>query len=371
MNAKQRNQMHRPAGSGRSEARALSSAAGRRYWRRGLLVAITGLASVWLLAAPASAVGTAAGTPIQNQATATYTVGVTPLSVSTLVNTLAVDELVDVTVTLLSAPVPVIPNDTNRVLAFRVTNTGNGSEVFELVALSSALGGDFDPILAAQEIYLDDGDGSFDILLDAPYTIGVDDPTLDANIPLGDSIVVFVLNDFPVPPLVLVDGDQGLSRLTATAVSTGAQVPGTTVANGGDGGLIDAVVGTTGAQGSQEGTYIVAAVSVGLTKTAAVLPDATFGTQPVPGATIRYTITVTVTGSGTATGLVVTDAIPVGTIYEALSIYLNAVNLSDGADLDAGDFNVTNPGAITVDLGDVAGGNPDNVITFDAMIDPT
>jgi len=269
-----------------------------------------------------------------------------------------------VQVTLQSPPVPVASPDTDRVLSFLVTNTGNGVETFEIV-VNNGLGTDqFDPVFAS--IWLDDGDGLFNSSLDTPYVLNSNDPVLDANDPLNDSALVFVLNDIPGG---LTDGDVGLTRVTATSFDLGAQTPGFTSSGTGDAGT-DAVAGTSGGQSQIDGSYVVAAVSVSLLKTASVVPNATFGTQPVPGAIVRYQITVTVTGSGTAQNLVITDPIPAGTIYENASLELNTVALSDAADLDAGDFNSTLANGVAVDLGDVAGGSPDNVIEFNVMIDP-
>jgi len=324
---------------------------------------------VLLTGSRASAVGVAAGTTIQNQASASYDVGATSLTVQSAVNSVTVDEIVDVSVTLQSPPVAVSPNDTGRVLTYLVTNTGNGVEVIEFDPDSVLPGDNFDPTF--NSIYLDDGDGLFDALVDTPYTKGFNDPSLDANDPGNDSITVFLLNDIPGTAL---NGETGLSRLTATSAVIGAQAPGTVVANGGDGGTIDAMVGTSGGQDAEDGTYIVAAVNVTLTKVATILPHATFGIEPVPGATIQYSITVSVTGSGTAQNLVVTDSIPANTIFVNNSIVLSdgsgTTPLSDAADADAGDFDVTLAGAVTVDLGDVAGGAADSTVTFNVLIDP-
>jgi len=342
----------------------------RRLRRSGGLLPVVLIAWLTLLPANASAVGVPAGTTIQNQASASYNVGATSLTAQSLVSSLSVDEIIDVDVTLQSPPVPVGPNDTDQVLTYLITNTGNGVEVWEFDPNSSLPGDDFDPVFAS--IYLDgNGDGLFNLADDTLYTKGADDPTLDANDPTADSITVFLLNDIPG---TVLDGQSGFSRLTATSVGVGAQAPGYTVAGGGDGGTIDAVVGSSGAQDAEDGTYIVAAASVALNKTWTIVPHAIFGTQPVPGATIQYDITVTVTGAGTAENLVITDLIPANAIYENNSLILTdgsgTNSLTDAADADAGDFDVSLSGGITVDLGDVAGGSADSTITFNVMIDP-
>ena len=103
-----------------------------------------------------------------------------------------------------------------------------------------------------------------------------------------------------------------------------------------------------------------------LTKTATVINQFN-GTEPIPGATIRYTITATVTGSGTATGVVITDLIPLNTTYIPNSLKLGGAALSDGADADAGDVGGTTAGMVTVSLGDLTSLGA-KVITFEVKI---
>ncbi len=101
-----------------------------------------------------------------------------------------------------------------------------------------------------------------------------------------------------------------------------------------------------------------------MTKTASVT-DQFGGTSPIPGATITYTILVEVTGSGTASAVTITDTIPAETDYTADSLMLNAAALTDADDGDAGKVV---GGVVTVELGDINGGDPDNTITFDVTI---
>ncbi len=319
--------------------------------------------SVWMVG-EAGAVGVAAGTQIQNQASASYDVGGISFTTTSGINIVTVDEIIDVQVTLQSTSVPVNSPDTNQVLAYLVTNTGNGTEDFELSVTNLLSGDQFDPVLVS--IWLDDGDGLFNPLLDTLYVVNANDPILDANDPANDSALIFVLNDIPG---ALTDANVGFSQLVATSVEMGSQVPGFTSVGTGDGGT-DAVAGTSGAQDQDQGSYVVSSVLVSLVKTVTVLSDAIFGTQPVPGATLRYEITVSVTGSGTAQNVVISDAIPAGTIYQGGSLVLNGGGLSDSVDADAGDFNSSLADGITVDLGDVAGGALDNIVTFDVLIDP-
>jgi uncharacterized repeat protein (TIGR01451 family) len=303
--------------------------------------------SVW-------AVGTTAGSDITNTATADYFVGVTPLTATSNTTTTTVDELLNVTVIGQDAgsQVTVIPGDTNQVLTYLITNTGNGTDSYSLTA-TNLVGDDFDAVPIA--IYLDDGDGVFnaaDTLLD-----GSNDPVMNAN----DVITVFVVADIPAG---LFDGDIANIDLKVDS-NTATGVPGTVVAGGGDGGT-DAVVGTSGGSVSATESYVVSNVVVSLLKSASIL-DSFGGSDPVPGATITYSIDVTVTGAGTATGVVISDPIPADTTYVSSSMMLGGGPLTDAVDgLDGADFGITTLNTITVDMGDLTAGT--QTITFEVTI---
>jgi uncharacterized repeat protein (TIGR01451 family) len=96
------------------------------------------------------------------------------------------------------------------------------------------------------------------------------------------------------------------------------------------------------------------------------LADPYGGSSAVPGSMARFTITATVSGSGSVAGLVVTDAIPAGTTYAPGSLALDGNPLTDAADADAGTGNDAQ--GIRVELGTVAGGTV-HTITFDVAID--
>ena len=61
------------------------------------------------------------------------------------------------------------------------------------------------------------------------------------------------------------------------------------------------------------------------------------------------------------------DPIPAGTTYVPGTIELDSAPLTDTPG-DGADFNVTNPGAITVDLGDLTSASPLRTITFRVTI---
>ena len=305
------------------------------------------------------AVGTPVGTVIQNTATVDFDLAGTPVTLQSNTTAVTVVERIDVIVTLQSPQVLVVPNDTNRALLFTVTNTGNGSETFSLAIESVLAGDDFDPLPSATSIFFDtDGSGDLNVG-DQPYTAGGNDPILAANA----TVDIFIVNDIPG---TAVNGDIGFSQLTATSL-TGTGPAGTEFAGQGDGG-VDAIIGTTGGEDSDIGEYLVSDVVVSVVKAQAV-SDPFGGTQPIPGATITYTITVEVTSAGTATASVLRDPIPTFTTYVANSISLNAAGISDATDADAGEFDTTGAPTVVLRLGDLTQADGVQVIIFEVTID--
>ncbi|QCB55098.1 DUF11 domain-containing protein [Sphingopyxis sp. PAMC25046] len=312
------------------------------------------LLAAFALPMQAEAAGTRAGSTISNTATASFDAGGGPTTIDSNRVDLLVDELLDVTVASSNpGDVPTTPGATGQVLTFSVTNNGNGVEAFGLTTIANAGGDDYDPVVT--QIYIDNGDGLFDAGTDTLYTAGANDPTLDPD----QSVTVFVL---VTTPGSVADGNRGIVSLVAAA-KTGTGDPGDSFAGQGEGGG-DAVVGTTGADGEDAGAFLVSAATVTLVKSA-VVTNALGTADPVPGATITYTIVATVAGSGSVNGLAITDDIPADTSYVPGSITLGGGPLSDAADADAGDFNGTR---INVALGTVAGGQT-RTVTFRTTID--
>lgn len=302
----------------------------------------------------AQAAGTRAGSTISNTASASFDTGAGTTTIDSNQVDLLVDELLDVTVDSSNpADVPTTPGANGQVLTFSVTNNGNGVENFVLSTIANAGGDNYDPVVT--QIYIDNGDGVFDAGTDTLYTPSANDPELDPD----ESVTVFVV---ATTPGTVVDGNRGIVSLVAAAV-TGTGVPGASFAGQGEGGG-DAVVGATGADGTDAGAFIVSAATVTLVKSAVVTNP--LGTaDPIPGATITYTIAATVAGSGSVSGLAITDNIPADTSYVAGSITLGGVAQSDAVDADAGDYNGTR---INVALGTVGGGQT-RTVTFQTTID--
>jgi len=273
---------------------------------------ITGLA----LVQPAWAAGTLAGTLIQNTANATYSSG----SGTTTIQ----------------------------------SNTGNGNDSFDLTGAPNVSGNAFNATL--QTVAIDtNGNGVYDPGVDTVITNGAASQTIAPD----GSIKVFLI---VAAPATAIDAQTSQVRLTGTSV-TGSGTPGALFAGKGVGG-VDAVVGASGGTANALAGLIASLATVTLTKSATIA-DPYGGTNPVPGATVTYSIVAHTTGSGTATGMAVNDAFPTGTTYQSGTMTLGGTVLTDAADGDAGTATST---GIAVQLGNVAGGTTDKTITFKVKI---
>lgn len=310
---------------------------------------IAGLGS----AQPAWASGTPAGTLIRNTAMVSFAIGGTVTTLQSTTNTVKVDQLVGVAVTpLFSTPVAV--GGTTTVLAYQVTNTGNGVDSFDLTAAPAVAGNAFNAVL--QSVVVDsNGNGIYDPGADAVIANGAAGPALAPDATLRVFVVV-------QPPASASDTQTSHVQLTASSV-TGTGTPGTLFAGKGNGG-VDAVVGLSGGTANALEALVASLAQVTLTKSAAIA-DPYGGANPVAGAVVTYSIVAHTTGSGTASGLVITDAFPAGTTYRAGTVTLNGVALTDAADGDAATVSST---GIAVSLGNVAGGSADKTVTFQVKI---
>jgi uncharacterized repeat protein (TIGR01451 family) len=346
---------------GKLTSRQFSQRPIKRSPRTRVILVLSVFMAICLKSTLVMAAGTPSGTPLSSFATVTYMIrDIRYTQNSNLVITL-VDEVIGVVVAWQdSADATVHPAGTNEVLTFRVTNTGNGTEAFALTVDNTVSGGEYTPV--PRGIHLDTNENElFDADQDEPYTPGGNDP----NLPPGGSITVFVLNDIPGG---ISNGDRGHSQLLATA-TTGPGipgVPGSVIDAAGDEGT-DVVLGPSGGQAGDTGTYLVATLSVSVVKSTQIA-DPRGGTDPITGAVLTYSLTVTVSGPGTAEGVIITDPIPENTTYSPGTLTLNSVPMTDTADTDKGDEGISTPGVVTVLLGDLHAGSPAQTIRFDVTL---
>jgi uncharacterized repeat protein (TIGR01451 family) len=334
----------------------------------GMLSRVPGALLLLLLPLTGLAQGTPAGTTVSNQAQLSFEMAGAPQQALSNNSTVSVQELIDVSIVWQdAAPVTTASPSLEQVLTYRLLNTGNGIESFALGINNSPPGSDdFDPL--NPRIYFDgNNNNSYDgPAFDPLYTPGSNDPLLDAN--GNNSVVLFVLNDIPGS---LANGESGDSRIIVQSTTAGAagSAAGTLLPGLGDSGA-DAVVGSSNAITAATGSYQVVndTVDVTIAKSAEVIPDgqrcSSAPCEPVPGATIRYTLQVDVSGTGTAENLLITDSIPANTRYTPASITLDSTPLTDIPGDDPGSFSAN---LVSVELGNITSAT-NFVITLDVTI---
>ncbi len=284
------------------------------------LHAVAALALVAGATGLAFAAGTPAGTVISNQATVTFTdVNGNPLTQLSNVVTTTVSQVAAVTV----APDGASNADPGDVVVYAhtVTNNGNGDDTFDLSAASSQGW--------TVAIYADAG------------TIGVYEPGID--LPISDTGTLTA--DATIAILVTVTVPAGTTNGTVdtTTVTATSQF---------NAGVSDSATDTT--------TIDAPALSV----LKSVSPT---GDQP-PGTVLTYTIVITNGGSGAANSVVMRDPIPANTAYVASSIVQDGTPKGDGTgDGDNADYNGTNPGEVTVNIGTLAAG-ASTTVSFQVQI---
>ncbi|MDB5857403.1 MAG: hypothetical protein JWQ76_1092 [Ramlibacter sp.] len=303
------------------------------------------------LCAPASwAAGTAAGTLIGNTATLTYSTSGQPAATAVAVAPpVVVARVISHTVTWQdSAAVPTTSPDTDRVLAFVVSNTGNGTETFQLTRDNAQGGDQFDPATSPSgAIWLESGaqpglqrsGPNADVL----YGPGVNDIVLAADA----SRLVHVVSQIPAGVAI---GSYGKVGLTATATTPGAAgaAPGTLLATSGG---VQVIAGPNGGRAAATGSYLVAGASLGLVKSVAAVRDPQGGSRVMTGSVLTYRLVLTLTGSGQADALAVNDPLPATLTYVPGSLTVDGAPRTDAADADELSFAA---GTVQANFGSVA-----------------
>ncbi len=360
---------------------------------------LTRLLGVWaclLLIAPqiSWAAATPSGTTISSLATLTYVIGADPSSTATS-NT--VSFLVDKKVNLLVAEVSGSATSVNigqigAVTTFSVTNLGNDPQGFNLTAAlasgNPAPGGTA-PFTTNNfsatglQVFVDsNANGAYDPVIDTATSI--------LTLAAGASQTVFIVANLPG---TVLNGQQSVVSLTATAVVPTTMTALVATLGGNTAGVdvvfVDSKGVATGditrdAKHSAYAAYLAKGVNLVLTKSVASVLDPNGTAVLMPGAMMTYQIAVVLSGTGTATNLMITDPLPANTTYVPGSITVTCVSgtYTGGAcgtsttpqpaatktdtntDTDFADF-TTN--TVSVSLGNVAA--PANVvITFRATI---
>ena len=363
--------------------------------RPGWLAAL--VAGSLALAQNALAVGTAAGTSIANKATVNYTVGAqaqTPIESSPTGNTTAgvgngtnttflVDNKVNLTVTeLTGASISINPGQTGVVSAFKVSNTGNAPQAYQLAASNltgTTLYGNTDNTdVTIANVFVDANGNNL-------YEAGTDTATSITTLAADASITVFVVVN---GPSTLANGQFANVRLIATTAvnNTPATVLTQNSGSADTPGAIDVVFadgqGTNSETVAPDGKYstdtqfAVKSAALTVQKTSTVISDPFSGTtnpKAIPAAVLEYSIVLTNAGALSATGIAIADPLPANTTFlqnaynagtKDVSITVGATTTfctaeAGGTDTNAdgcvrtagGSLQITNPALSTVATG--------------------
>ena len=352
------------------------------------------------------AVGTAAGTNVENIAVLNFQVGgvnqdvvrsapgagnSTPGAANGTFTTFAVDRILDLTVTTVdTTPVDIGPganngtNESNSIaLQFTVANTGNATQNIALQAVNTAqtvdlglsMGADqFDPIAATFRYYIDTNTSG---TLDTGDTLITNATPAGAGGPLpvlvdqaeDTPVTVFVVAQIPTSSVVSADDIAAISLVAAIAEPTtddatagnlgtaGALITTDDAGNADDGAVIqdvlaDAAAAEAGADGSfsfagttlnlnagddtasngqasDTSAYMIVTADISVAKTVTTMCDNTnlaANPKAIPGAILRYSITVT-NAAGAADSATLTtleDIIPANTALTVMRDYSGA-----------------------------------------------
>jgi uncharacterized repeat protein (TIGR01451 family) len=341
------------------------------------LSSVNGLQSAW-------AVGTDAGTDITNRATVTYSVAgapqtliessptgnVTPGLGSGANTTFEVDnKILHVVAELGGAATITSPGATNVIVRFTVTNQGNSSQGYQLLASNLTSGSVFGQADSTEvTIVRVFHDANANNVFDAGDTENFINT-------LGEDLAATVVVVASVP-VTTSNGQYANVQLAATATAPGTNAATPILETGGldNPAAVDVVWADGGAVARNgiheaDNQYAIQSAALSVTKTAEVVSDPinlTSDPKAIPGATIEYTIAVNNSGTQDATTVTLSDPIPANTTYVAGSITVNSASVADTG------RTVGSPvTAISLDPGVIPAGGGSATVTFRVTINAT
>ncbi|WP_295639547.1 hypothetical protein [Novosphingobium sp.] len=284
-------------------------------------------AGVALVATPAQAAGTQAGSTITNTVSVNYQVGGISQTAQSASNSITVDRKVNLTIASAASTTTVSPGQTSASTAFTVTNSSNDTIDIVLGVVNQSGG-------TAQHGGTDTIDVSnYKIYSDAALTTLI--TYLDEMAP-DTTRTVYVSADVAIS---VTNGQIAGDILTGTAAAgggTGSQGTVLTATSGANTAGVDTVfadgAGSSDAANdgkySAKGDYTVSAPVLTVTKTSVLISDPVNGTtnpKAIPGAVMEYCIAVAnAAGAATATSLTLSDPLPTTVTYSSgYGIFLN------------------------------------------------
>jgi len=334
--------------------------------KTGLILRLGAMFAALLAGQQVMAIGTAAGTSIDNTVSVDYEVaGINQADLTSVVS-FVVDRRVDFTLTLVGgALVDVTPGENDAFFDLLLTNDSNSPLDFNLV-------------LDQAGVVTVRGVGDTADMTDPEYAVSADFVADTApvqggaqfvdELPADEDAIIRVWGD---AALTLLNGQIAGIQIDATAAEPGtATVEGAALVDGvanTDAGVenVFADADTDGVEIQTDG-FIVVSADLVVTKSYAVIAGDLGSGLPIPGATVEYTITVVNGGTIAADAVILSDAIDTDVTLdlnvvayggEDISVVNDATTLTcdvetngdgDGCDLVAN--------AITIGAADLVGG---------------
>lgn len=315
----------------------------------------------------------AAGDTITATATVSYVITGTPTTTN-----VAVSFIEDRRINFLvaesngSSAVPVVSDMTNAVMQFTVTNTSNITHDFLLTAINTSPNpfaspaDNFDPLAGTVQVFVESG-------ATPGYQSAEDTAVFIDELPVNTFQIVYIVSDIPSQ---LVDDVAAVALVAQVAEGGAVAVEGAAINADDNGNISPAGLFSNGAtnmpvgiassnpdspltmetvfndpaglnvedlstelnqdvtgngQHSDAGAYQVLS-PVSILKTLTVI-DTLGGTDPHPGATLRYQLEVTVAGNTPVDNLIISDLIPANTSYSNATILLNGIVQTDANDV--------------------------------------
>jgi len=304
---------------------------------------------------------TTAGTDVNNSVSLNYEVsGVSQVQIDANDTGFVVDRKIDISVSNSDTDnqIDVAPGSINQILTFVVHNQGNDQETYDLSMYQhgTGLSDDFDPLSGTCIIYDDAGNSGETLQITLAQE---DNMTVTVHCSIPDSVT-----DDQNATLDLIAAVNGRTKanddVDDPAVVQDIYADGAGVSGVGDGD--DANDG----KHSAYGTYHVVTATLSASKVSCVIEDPVHQAggatevHAIPGATIRYAIEISNTGSGDANSTVVTDDINT-TIYDdatVTNLYIEtaACDCAAGGSNAAGGSSGFSSPTVTLDFEDIASG---------------
>ncbi|KUR74681.1 hypothetical protein [Novosphingobium sp. FSW06-99] len=302
-----------------------------------------------LVANPAYAAGTAAGTTITNTATVNFQVSGVTQTAASAANAIIVDAKIVLTATETGATTTVAPGQTGAVTTFQVTNSSNEVIDIGLAAAAQATGATTahsgtDSVTATTFTYWVNTNGSATCSYSAANATQV---TWLDEVPVGTTECLYVQANIPS---TASNAQVAGINLTATAEQGGTSgSQGSVLTQSGSGvawtpGTMQTVFADAAGNGGDANydgkftalaDYTVSAPVLSVNKNSLVVSDPIEGSsnpKAIPGATLQYCIVVAnASSAGTsATNISISDILPTTVTYKASSVVLNAVVSGSG-----------------------------------------